>query len=246
MSSIRCWPLLALFLLLSGCYENATLEATLEELELARLHVELTSTTGSLWLEAAGVKGLPNKCLRFTGWASLGGKALQQVEAGRGGRSFIPGLDGGHYECAAPAWRFDPSAITEGVSEFEVADGTGRLLFGVSALAAQRSVSFHGPVPGPVPGGPVTLDWSPATDRLLISKVSLDGMTIDAPERLFRNGRLGFQLPSTVSPGPHTLGLELFDVQAGIAHCEPDPGGCFTRLPAELAPLWPEIPIIVQ
>jgi hypothetical protein len=132
------------------------------------------------------------------------------------------------------------------MSEFEVADDTGRLLFGVSALAAQRSVSFHGPVPGPVPGGPVTLDWSPATDRLDISTVSLDGVdTLASYEIVARNGRIGFLLPSTVPPGPHTLRLTVL-VQAGVAHCEPDPGGCFTWLPAEMAPYRPEIPITVR
>lgn len=244
MSSIRCWPLFGLFLLLSGCYENDTLEGTLEELEGARLRVGLTSTTGWLQLGASTIKD-PGKCLRFTGRASLDGKALEQVEAGGGGRFFIPGF-GSSVECTEPAWRFDLSAIPEGVSEFEVADGTGRLLFGVSALAAQRSVSFHGPVPGPVPGGPVTLDWSPATDQLIVSNVSLDGVNIPDPEILIRNGRIGFLLPSTVSPGPHTVGLEVFDVQAGVTHCEPDPERCFTRVPPELAPTRPEVTITVQ
>jgi hypothetical protein len=57
-------------------------------------------------------------------------------------------------ECAGPTWRFDPSTATGGVSEFEVADGTGRLLYGVSAFAAQRTMRFHGPrSPDPFPEG---------------------------------------------------------------------------------------------
>src|SRR6185295_8225331 len=105
---------------------------------------------------------------------------------------------------------------------------------------------FHGPLPGPDPGGPVTLDWSPATDHLDISKVTLDGVEIVASHELvIRDGRIGFRLPSTVSPGPHTLGLEVY-TQAGVAHCEPDPGACFTWLPHDMAPTSPEVTITVQ
>jgi hypothetical protein len=248
MSSIRCWSLLALSLLLSGCIADNTMEGTLEEVGGASLVVDLTPTGGELRLISHTVKGL-SKCLRFTGKAFLDGKDLEQVEAGNGLSLYIPGL-GGPGACTPPTWRFDMPAATEGVNEFEVADSTGRLLYGVSALVAQRAVSFHAPLPGPVPGGPVTLEWSPATDQLadpINFDVFLDGVAIQpASEIAVRNGRIGFLLPSTVSPGPHRLSLDATPVHPGTAHCEPEPGRCTTWFVSELIPHPPEISITVQ
>jgi len=245
MSSIRCWPLLALFLpLLSGCYRDETMEGTLEELGGASLEVELTSATGLLRLGSYTVKG-ESKCLKFPGGrAFLDGKELERVEVGGGGWFYIPGL-GGSGGCKEPTWRFDPPAATEGVSEFEVADGTGRLLYGVSALAMQRTVRYLDPLPGPVPGGPVMLEWSPATDQLDIT-VSLDGVGLQlSSEIAIQDGRIGFLLPSTVSPGRHTLTLDP-RVRPGTAHCEPDPARCFSWRRDGLVPDRPTISIIVQ
>jgi len=245
MSLIRRWLLLALFLsLLSGCYRDDTMEGTLEEVGWAALEVELTPTEGLLRLQSSTVKGL-SKCLKFTGRAFLGGKELKQVKAGGGGWFFIPGVTGSG-GCTEPTWRFDIPAATEGVSEFEITDNTGRLLYGVSALAAQRTVSYHGPVPGPVPGGPVTLEWSPATDQVRL-RVYLDGVELQLlPYGVAqRDGRLGFVLPSTVSPGFHSLRLDA-SVSPGTAHCEPDPARCHTWLNDELIPDQPEISITVQ
>jgi hypothetical protein len=96
----------------------------------------------------------------------------------------------------------------------------------------------------------VTLEWSPATDDLSDQgnlDIYLDDVKLEPSSGIVvRNGLIGFLLPSAVSPGPHSPRVDVFTINPGTTHCEPDPARCSSWISAELIPDPPAISITVQ
>ena len=232
--------------LLPGCIIGPAdmLEAPLEDIGGPGLEVRLFSVPrgGSLRLTYESLKE-QGVCLRFTGKARLNGVELEQRTAGSG--FFFVTPIGGGVDCTEPEWLFPTPPWTEAVSAFEITDGTGQLLYGISSLVVKRSVSIRRGQPPIVPGGPLTLAWSPETDQLTGVGVRMGFETLSLPEVAMRNGRIGFLVPPGVQAGAQEVTLNM-SIQPGTAHCEPDPDRCKAWIPSELASDTTFVPVNVR
>jgi len=239
MRTIRCrlpFTLLSAALLLRCIIGPADLvEAPLERVVGPGLEVWLSSVSegGRLVLTYDSLQEGEYGCLRYTGKARLNGVELEQLTAGSG--FFVITPIGGGLLCDEPEWHFPTPPWTEAVSEFEIADDTGQLLYGVSSLAVKRTVGIRRGQPPIVPGGPLTLAWSPETDQLTGVAVRMGFETLSFPEVAVRNGRIGFLVPPSIQAGAKDVSLDM-SIQPGTAHCEPDPDRCKAWIPSELAP----------
>lgn len=200
-----------------------TVEAPLEDVVGPGLEVRLVlSGQGRLRLTYDSLKEKYG-CLRYTGGkVRLNGVELEQTEEGFG--IVVIGPIGGGQICTDPEWAFTQPPPTEEVSEFEITDSTGQLLYGISALMAKRSVAVQPGRPAIVSGGPLTLAWSPATDQLEVNRVTIDGLSSPVAP-VARNGRIGLLVPTDVLTGTHEVSVSA-SLIPGTAHCEPDPDRC--------------------
>lgn len=226
LSAKGWWVLPASLLLACAPPDDSVIEASLSELGMPGLKVE----AGLLSLTFHTVRGDIVRCLRFTrGTARLDGETLTQVEAGRYGDT---GLRKDN-NCFEPAWAFTghPGEV---VSDFEVSDSTGRLRLGANALSAPRTVTYDGPLPGPVPGGSMTLAWSPATDVFQVDWVDFDG-AVGQGSFSVADERFTFTVPSSVLPGPHQVNARVL-YHPSVAWCEPASAGCWINIPSSVVP----------
>jgi len=250
MRSTRCRRLFAVLFasLLPRCFvfPAKIVEASLEEVGGPSLEVELFSLApeGRLRLRYDSVQG-ENNCLKYTGGkARLNGVELEQTEEGFG--VIVVSPIGTGQVCTDPEWAFSAPPATEEVSEFEITDSTGQLLYGVTAMAAKRSLALQPGRPAITPGGPLTLAWSPPTDQLTVEQVTMGIDRLAPPNVSARNGRIGFLVPIDVEPGVQDVRLSV-SVKPGTAHCEPDPDGCTTLyVPGPLLSGSGTVTVVVQ